>query len=74
MLLSEYIQANSMTSKSFLSALEPFLNGRKLSLRTVESWRQGKSLPHGTYIKAVSELTENQVTYADFVSGLRPKP
>lgn len=73
MKLGDYIIANQLTNHIFAEKLAPYMGKRKLSHRTVETWRQGRALPRGIALKAIGILTKDQVTYMDFVKNLRSR-
>lgn len=73
MKLGDYIKAKQLTNQMFADKLAPLMGKKKLSKRTVEVWRQGRALPRGIALKAISILTVDQVTYVDFVKNLRAK-
>lgn len=73
MKLGDYITAKRLTNKMFSDRLAPLMGKKKLSERTVETWRQGRSLPRGIALKAIGILTNDEVTYDDFIKNLRLK-
>jgi uncharacterized membrane protein YbaN (DUF454 family) len=73
MTLGDFIVASGWSNTIFAKELAPLLGKKKVPRRTVESWRQGRAMPRGLALKAIAELTGNQVTYEDFVRNLRGK-
>lgn len=73
MKLGDYITSKQLTNKLFSEKLAPLMGKKKLSERTVETWRQGRALPRGIALKAIGILTEDQVTYDDLIKNLRLK-
>jgi len=64
--LDLWLRKNFMTSQMFAEALEIELSIR-VSRRTVESWRQGRSSPRFRVLPAIIKVTKGHLKARDFV-------
>lgn len=65
--LAQYMLSKSMKDKDFLAAITPYLRGKRVSERTVENWRQGRSMPRKAALEAIRAATGGEVMPNDFL-------
>jgi len=68
--LAKYLFDNSLTIKEFSEKLSVVLGGRKVSVRTVENWTQGRSMPRKAMLEAIGKVTDKAVSADSFVGGV----
>jgi len=64
MKLDSWLRKNFMTTAMFAEELEKLV-GAPVPPRTVESWRQGISMPRYHVLKSIAKVTEGQVKPRD---------
>lgn len=68
MKLSEWMDRNFQTTAMFAENIAKELNVEKFSDRTVEAWRQGRTVPRYRLLPVITKITGGEVTANDFVS------
>lgn len=66
MKLDQWLKRNFMTTAMFAEQLSEAI-GKDVSARTVESWRQGVSMPRYHVLKHIAKVTDGQVKPRDLI-------
>lgn len=66
--LAEWMERNFHTNKMFAAKIAKKMKRKTFSDRTVESWRQGRTMPRYWALPIIASITDNEVTANDFVS------